>query len=486
MKFTRIAVVLFVLISSLIVAPRANAKLIPSPDGLTVYDTHLQVMWLADANLAGTSAGQFGVQNITPGGSMDYKAANQWVAALNGLNSGAGYLGHNSWQLPTMPNYDPNCSATGPLPYQNSFGYSCLNSDMGSLFYQSLSLQYPNTAVPIPDNRVGPFKNFQPYLYWSTIDSQNPTAGYRTFSFNTGWEGANVDKHYLYVLPMIEGNPFGTLFNGTGLQPSADGKTVYDPVADVTWLADADLAKTMKFGAQCIHPEDGTQCINPDGSMRHETAENWKDGMNAAAYLNQTNWHLPPTPDTDSTCSLPENSILKTFGFGCKSSPLGELFYNQLGLSQGTPVVPAPNINVGPFINIQPYLYWSSCEPLDGQSPCHDQNGNPASVPAPGFGWSFSFGNGFQGTDVQANDLYVMVYFPQTPAQALSEALTAALGTDHQLNAFLSQAADISSAPNDTAKAGRLGAFINHANAQRGKALTDAQANQLIALAQAV
>jgi hypothetical protein len=50
----------------------------------------------------------------------------------------------------------------------------------------------------------------------------------------------------------------------------------------------------------------------------------------------------------------------------------------------------------------------------------------------------------------------------------------------------MSQAAEISSAPNDQAKAGDLMAFINHVNSQRSKALTDAQADQLIALAQAV
>jgi hypothetical protein len=36
-------------------------------------------------------------------------------------------------------------------------------------------------------------------------------------------------------------------------------------------------------------------------------------------------------------------------------------------------------------------------------------SGEPA---APGFQWSFSFGNGFQGTDVIGNTLYVMVYAP--------------------------------------------------------------------------
>ncbi len=35
----------------------------------------------------------------------------------------------------------------------------------------------------------------------------------------------------------------------------------------------------------------------------------------------------------------------------------------------------------------------------------------PNRWPAPNFEWSFSFGNGFLGTDLLANDLYVTAYF---------------------------------------------------------------------------
>jgi hypothetical protein len=81
-----------------------------------------------------------------------------------------------------------------------------------------------------------------------------------------------------------------------------------------------------------------------------------------------------------------------------------------LGLKAGEPVVRAPDIALGPFHNIQPYLYWS-CAGTVGQTTC---SGAPA---APGFEWSFSFGTGFQGTDVIGNTLYVMVYAPDTVSQ---------------------------------------------------------------------
>jgi uncharacterized protein (TIGR03437 family) len=68
------------------------------------------------------------------------------------------------------------------------------------------------------------------------------------------------------------------------------------------------------------------------------------------------------------------------------------------------PVVATPNIAVGPFHNIQPYLYWA-CEAPTIQDGCQTDGSTS------GFEWSFSFGNGFQGTDILANDLYVTAYF---------------------------------------------------------------------------
>lgn len=366
----------------LAVSVPASAALIPSADGKTVYDTVLHVNWLANANLAATQT--FGVANITPGGSMDYPTALAFVASLNAAN----YLGHNDWQLPASPLVDPTCGAVGPNG--GSFGKGCTGSALGSLFYQSLGLQFPNTAVPIPGSATGPFVNLQPYLYWSGSAAADASQGFRTFSFNTGWEGSNVDNHYMYVLPAIQG------------RVQLDGQMFYDAATNLTWLADADLPRTQTFGAQCTN-NDGTLCINPDGSMAHKTAVKWIAGMNAAAWLGQTNWELPPIPDNDTTCSHAISG-----GFDCLQ-PFGSLYYNQLKLAQGTPAVATPKIAVGPFSNVQPYLYWS-CQAAAGSTALCG-----ADVPAPNFAWSFSFGNGFQGTDLQKNDLYVMVYYPQPP-----------------------------------------------------------------------
>ena len=91
---------------------------------------------------------------------------------------------------------------------------------------------------------------------------------------------------------------------------------------------------------------------------------------------------------------------------------MGELFYAQLGLKAGDAVIQTPDIQVGPFHDMQPYLYWSCEGAPDGQGSCSSDG------PASGFEYSFSFGNGFEGTEPGGlhipvgNKLYVTAYFP--------------------------------------------------------------------------
>jgi hypothetical protein len=143
MKFRSVAV-WFTVNLSLAAAP-ADAALIPSADGLTVYDTTLRVTWLANANLAATE--KFGISGISPDGTMNFSTALLWVSALNALNGGSGYLGHNHWTIPTTPLVDDTCRATGP---NGNFGFGCTGSAMGSLYNLSLAMTYPDTAVSIP------------------------------------------------------------------------------------------------------------------------------------------------------------------------------------------------------------------------------------------------------------------------------------------------------------------------------------------------
>ena len=254
-----------------ILAKPAPQAVLPSPPeiapgaGQTVHDDIEHVTWLANGNLAATET--FGVAAINKDGSMDYATALKWIAAMNKYDHRAGYLGHTNWTLPTTPTNDPGCNARNI----NTFGYNCTGSALGGLYYKSLRLTEPDTAVPMLPNKKGPFRNFQPYLYWSASGAAGHPKnvnGYSSFSFETGFHGSNVDQHNLYVLPMIAHALTGTTAaTGTALQPSPDGQTVYDPNLKITWLADADLAATEQFDVGGI---------NRDGSMSHTTATNWQ------------------------------------------------------------------------------------------------------------------------------------------------------------------------------------------------------------------
>jgi hypothetical protein len=217
-----------------------------------------------------------------------------------------------------------------------------------------------------------------------------------SFSFSTGFQGANVFRNYLYVLPMIKGKLSGTPpALGTHLQANPGGTTVYDPITQVTWLADANLPARQTFGLAEI---------NREGAMDHETAVRWIEAMNQSdgghGYLGHNDWDLPETGPHDPGCSLKG-----TTGLGCTISAMGSLFYRQLGLRPGDSVIAPSEARVGPFYNVQPYLYWACAGQL-ASSACQP-NG-----PDEGFEWNFSLGNGFQGTNLVGNALYVMVYYP--------------------------------------------------------------------------
>ena len=379
---------------------QAGSTLILSTDGLTVYDSANGITWLANANLPASNrfgipactGNNVGVQTcINASGSMNYNTAAAWVAAMNAAN----YLGHNNWQLPTTPLNDSNCGKTGPTG--QNFGFGCTAGALNTI-YNSVGLKSPNTAVPIPANTAGPFSDVQPYLYWSqSVSSAGSSSGNATFSFATGWQGANTLPNFLYLWPMIPGKVSG----------AAAASTVYDLATNISWLANGNLAATNTFGLpQCTSPTTPALCVAQDGAMSWASAEQYIANMNAAAYVGQANWQAPTIA---STCP----------GYGCTGvdNPMGSLFYTQLGLIPGAAAVATPDISVGPFNNLQPYLYWS-CVGATIPSACE------AAGPAANFEESYSFGSGFQGTDLLANTLFVTAYFVGTRTSTAGPEIT--------------------------------------------------------------
>lgn len=109
------------------------------------------------------------------------------------------------------------------------------------------------------------------------------------------------------------------------------GKAIYDDVANLTWLQDANYAKTSGYDA--------------DGRMTWEQANAWAGSLNIDGV---TGWRLPGGPDLE--------------GINQTASEMGNLFYNVLGGSAGLSITITHNDDYNLFKNVQSNVYWSGAE----------------------------------------------------------------------------------------------------------------------------
>ncbi len=125
-------------------------------------------------------------------------------------------------------------------------------------------------------------------------------------------------------------------------------RLIYDSVQRLTWLGNANWAKTSGFDS--------------DGAMTWAEARAWAGGLTIGGL---SDWRLPIT--TDETCR----------GAGCTNSEMGHLFGVE-GVSFANP---------GLFSNLQERQYWSS----------------RSDSSEPDLGWYMHFGNGDQGATAKSD-----------------------------------------------------------------------------------
>jgi hypothetical protein len=119
------------------------------------------------------------------------------------------------------------------------------------------------------------------------------------------------------------------------------GGLIYDTEADVTWLQDANYARTSGF--------------SPNGLMTWEAAMSWAADLeyyDAARDTTWSDWRLPDARNPDGSWPC--------FGFDCPDSEQGRL-YEVYGLRYTAQ---------GPFVNLDRGSYWSSTRraPLPGNA----------------------------------------------------------------------------------------------------------------------
>ena len=173
-----------------------------------------------------------------------------------------------------------------------------------------------------------------------------------------------------------------------------DYQAYYDDVLDVTWLADANLAASHKFGVPTI---------GANGLMNAATAAAYIDAMNAAGYLGFSSWRLQTlepidglsfdyAESYDGTTDVGYNMGASGTAYaGSTASEFAHLYYVTLGNSgyYGTNGAPAGCAQVspfcrtqdGPFLNVGDTTYWI---------------GTPYAPNPVTAAWAFSFGTGGQ------------------------------------------------------------------------------------------
>jgi hypothetical protein len=181
-------------------AVTVQAALLVRAGGSMVYDTGLDITWVADANLfktqvendanlintvinnVGSVADSYsGSHTLTAGdfsfasyGLMNWWGAQAWAANLS-------YGGYSDWRLPTTPS-----TAT--------YDYNQTSSELGHLFYSGLGGTAFNSITKNHNADYSLFSNVQSSVYWSGNESGSvnaPDPGY-AWAFNTqnGYQNA--------------------------------------------------------------------------------------------------------------------------------------------------------------------------------------------------------------------------------------------------------------------------------------------------------
>lgn len=168
---------------------------------------------------------------------------------------------------------------------------------------------------------------------------------------------------------------------GAELQERLGGKAYYDTDTDLTWLADANYAKTENY-SKIYEPVDGS---NGTGRMTWDDAKEWVERLNVDGV---TGWRLPNSivASDDSTAYRSNDGAGAYYDFNknvvydFKNTPHNELanmFYNVLGNSalfnrDGNRTDCGHQDNcltkTDPFSNLRPGGYWTATE-VSGSQP---------------------------------------------------------------------------------------------------------------------
>jgi hypothetical protein len=430
-----------------VTAAKSQVTVTAGDGGKTVIETvttptygTVTLTWPADANIAGglRPSSPYRVPGINPDGSMPLSVANAFVSKLNDR----AYLGITTWSLPITVYDDASCTLASE---GGRFGYDCglavagssgyPYSELGNLFYNVMGGTAHNNIQQVHGPNYDLFQNVQPYLYWSQTGQYDALKFSNDLWFQNGLQGTESEYDSMFVIPVsVRATTLPTgplqacaddpatckgLLPGLGLsttvpppvrpnlQPRWDWQLIYDPVTNVAYLANANLAATLKPDSPYY-----VSGLNPHGSMNQATLVKFLAALNNPEhpYLGLTGWNVPTTVSggANPDCSIQVGTGGPDIGYNCDgtASDLGELFYNQFGIEAGHMVNESWSWERWYFYNLMPDYYWQ-CDPAPRipDSQCaHEQGGGQ--IP------SFSFLSGYEGVQTDPNELFVMLVVP--------------------------------------------------------------------------
>lgn len=252
MKFSTQAILTAVFLNiGVFTSTDANAALVSALSGQVVNDTDLNIIWLANGNLAATVT--FGVNGIATDGTMSWQTAQLWIAAMNTAN----YLGYNDWRLPTTTD---TCTPSCNFSFSGTeWGYNNPNtSEMSHLYHTGLGNKgYYDASGTGPLAgwglvNTGPFSNLQPGLYWSGTESNTGFAW--DYGFDFGYQ-AFFDKNDLMFALAVRPGQVDTI-------PDSFSFTAQTGVALSSMATSNTLTVSGINSASAISIVGGTYSIN--------------------------------------------------------------------------------------------------------------------------------------------------------------------------------------------------------------------------------
>ncbi len=180
----------------------ASATLIGRGNGF-IYNKELDITWLWDANYAQTSG-------FDSDGKMNWGTS---VAFADNLV----HMGYSDWRLPKSLQPDPGCSGQKT---NESFGYGCIGSEMGRLFYD-LGGTAGSSVLLSGNPSLGLFANLQSNSYWTETQTIGGSNVAWNFDFNDGAQHNNGFDFEFYSLVVRDGDvipePSTLVLMGLGL-----------------------------------------------------------------------------------------------------------------------------------------------------------------------------------------------------------------------------------------------------------------------------